>query len=120
MAYSEHFERLRHGSEDRTRPVRKTQRLPDKELADDDVADMVRLIERKLAWYGFTSVTVGPYIRVEGCRVLVELIERGKVLCRLGLESGSTGYAGGQGLATLMYALRGERRRKVVEVNCAP
>ena len=81
-------------------------------MTGSDLADMVRLIERKLAWYGFTSIKVGPFIRIRGAKVFIDLLERDEVLCRLELDPAmqTTSYTDAHGLATLMTSLRGDAR----------
>jgi hypothetical protein len=82
-------------------------------MTGTDLADIVRLIERKLAWYGFTSIKVGPFIRISGGRVLIDLLDRGEVLCRLELDPAMQTQTCTEtsGLATLMNSLRGVRPR---------
>jgi hypothetical protein len=60
-----------------------------KQLTGQDLADIVRLLECKLAWYGFRSVKVGPFIRLQGRKVLIDLVDRGDVLCRMELDNKS-------------------------------
>jgi hypothetical protein len=93
MAYSEKFRRSgNHGDH-----TRKLQRLPRRDgpsrtedgsagLTGTALADIVRVIERKLAWYGFTSVKIGPFIRIAGGKVFIDLLDRGEVMCRLELD----------------------------------
>jgi hypothetical protein len=60
-----------------------------KELTGRDLAEVVRLLKCKLAWYGFRSVRVGPFIRMKGRKVLIDLLDRGEVLCRIELDAES-------------------------------
>lgn len=60
-----------------------------KELTGRDLAEVVRLLKCKLAWYGFRSVRVGPFIRMRGRKVLIDLLDRGEVLCCLELDADS-------------------------------
>ena len=82
-------------------------------LTGTDLADIVRLIERKLAWYGFTSVKVGPFIRIRGGKVFVDLLDRGELLCRLELDPAmqTSACTEASGIATLMNSLRGTQHR---------
>jgi hypothetical protein len=82
-------------------------------MTGTDLADIVRLIERKLAWYGFTSVKVGPFIRIRGEKVFIDLLDRGEVLCRLELDPATqtSTCSEASGLATLLNSLRGVRPR---------
>jgi len=95
MAYSETFGRSgNHGDDPRRAPRRPRRACGDASrgeaetvaLTGTDLADIVRLIERKLVWYGFTSVKVGPFIRITGGKVFIDLLDRGEVLCRLELD----------------------------------
>jgi hypothetical protein len=52
-----------------------------------DLAEVVRLLKCKLAWYGFRSVRVGPFIRIKGRKVLIDFLGRGEVLCPIELAS---------------------------------
>ena len=56
------------------------------ELTAGDLAEIVELLECKLAWFGFRSVKVGPFIRVKDNTVSIDLLDRGDVLCRIELD----------------------------------
>ena len=118
MAYPETFGRLgNHGDDPRKAPRPPRQAGDGASRGQDgtvgltgtDLADIVRLIERKLAWYGFTSVKVGPFIRITGGKVFIDLLDRGEVLCRLELDPAmqTSTCTESSGLVTLMNSLRG-------------
>lgn len=122
MAYSERFGRSgNHGDDPRRAPRRPRRDGGDSSrgqgeavaMTGTDLADIVRLIERKLAWYGFTSVKVGPFIRIRGGKVFIDLLDRGEVLCRLELDPAmqTSTCTEASGLATLINSLRGVRPR---------
>jgi hypothetical protein len=81
---------------------------PRKQLTGRDLADIVRLLECKLAWYGFRSVKVGPFIRIQGHRVFIDLLDRGEVLCRMELDAQSDvlDCSRGHALALLVNSLQ--------------
>ncbi len=58
-------------------------------LTGRNIAEIVELLECKLAGFGFRSVKVGPFIRVKDGTVSIDLMDRGDVLCRIELEYGS-------------------------------
>ena len=84
------------------------------ELTGRDLAEIVKLLECKLAWYGFRSVKVGPFIRIQDRKVLIDLLDRGEVLCslELDLQSGAPASSDGRPLAPLMNSLRERPYRK--------
>jgi hypothetical protein len=57
------------------------------ELTGRDLAEIVELLECNLAWFGFRSVKVGPFIRVKDDTVSIDLIDRGDMLCRIELPA---------------------------------
>jgi|GEM_PF-5023371 hypothetical protein len=81
------------------------------ELTGRDLAEIVKLLECKLAWYGFRSVEVGPFIRVNHHTISIDLLERGAVLCRIEVDrdSGAITRSGGQALRALVAPLQTER-----------
>ena len=70
-------------------------------LTGRDLAEIVKLLECKLAWWGFRSVEVGPFIRVGDHTISIDLLlaDGGRVLCRVevdrhsGMVDPSTGPA---------------------------
>jgi hypothetical protein len=64
------------------------------ELTGRDLAEIVELLEVKLAWFGFRSVKVGPFIRVKDDTVSIDLMHRGDVLCRIQLDRPSGEWNG--------------------------
>jgi len=64
-------------------------RAPSKALTGHDLAEVVRLLKCKLAWYGFQYVSVGPFITMKGQKVLIDLLDRDEVLCRIELDAES-------------------------------
>ncbi len=93
-------------------PTRNSQRR--QELTGRDVAEIVELLERKLAWFGFRSVKVGPFVRVKDNTVSIDLLDRGEVLCRIQLDrrSGAIRPSSSDGLRPLMTCLRKEDRNR--------
>jgi hypothetical protein len=74
----------------------RTSEIP--ELTGGDLAEIVGLLECKLAWYGFRSVKVGPFIRVNDNTVSIDLLNRGDVLCRIELDRRSNQWHGLDGI----------------------
>ena len=115
MAYSETFDMSGNHGDDPPRAPRRAGggasrgQAETVALTGTDLADIVRLIERKLVWYGFTSVKVGPFITITGGKVFIDLLDRGEVLCRLELDPATQTSTCSEttGLATLMNSLRG-------------
>jgi hypothetical protein len=68
------------------------------ELTGSDLAEIVGLLERKLAWYGFPSVKVGPFIRVNDNTVSIDLLNHGDGLCRIELDRRSHQWHGLDGI----------------------
>ena len=57
------------------------------ELTGRDLAEIVKLLKRKLAWWGFRSVEVGPFIRVGHHAISIDLLlAGGRVLCRVEVD----------------------------------
>jgi hypothetical protein len=57
------------------------------ELTGRDIAEIVKLLECKLAWWGFRSVEVGPFIRVSHHTISIDLRRAGGcVLCRVEVD----------------------------------
>jgi hypothetical protein len=68
------------------------------ELTVSDLAEIVRLLERKLAWFGFRSIKVGPFIRVNDNAASIDLLNRDDVLCRIELDRRSHQWLGLDGI----------------------
>jgi hypothetical protein len=79
-------------------------------LTGKDLAEIVKLLERKLAWFGLRSVKVGPFVRVKDNTVSVDLIDCGGLLYRIELEGWSRSIkpSSGDALCRLMTTLRSE------------
>jgi hypothetical protein len=57
------------------------------ELTGRDLAEIVKLLECKLAWWGFQSVELGPFIRVSHHTISIDLLRAGgRVLCRVEVD----------------------------------
>jgi len=57
------------------------------ELTGRDLAEIVKLLECKLAWWGFRSVEVGPFVRVSHHTISIDLLRAGgRVLCRVDID----------------------------------
>ena len=81
-----------------TRPSRYPQTSEIPELTGSDLAEIVGFLERKLAWFGFRSVKVGPFIRVNDNTVSIDLLNRGDVMCRIELDRRSHQWHGLEGI----------------------
>jgi len=68
------------------------------ELTGSDLAEIVGLLECKLAWLGYRSVKVGPFIRVNDDTVSIDLLNRGDVMCRIELDRRSHQWHGLEGI----------------------
>jgi hypothetical protein len=55
-------------------------------LTGRDLAEIVDLLKRKLAWYGFRSIALGPVVKVQEQIISVDLMDRGLVVGRVELE----------------------------------
>jgi hypothetical protein len=75
-----------------------------------DIAQVVELLERKLAWFGLRAVTIGR-IKVNDRAILVDLLTQGNFLCRIEVDrkSGAITRSGGEALTPLIALLRRER-----------
>jgi hypothetical protein len=57
------------------------------ELTGRDLAEIVKLLECKLAWWGFQSVELGPFIRVSHHTISIDLLRAGgRVLCHVEVD----------------------------------
>ena len=76
------------------------------ELTGRDLAEIVRLLECKLAWWGFRSVELGPFIRVGDHTISIDLllVDGGRVLCRVEVDrhSGMVDPSTGRALSRLV------------------
>jgi len=77
------------------------------ELTVTDLAEIVDLLKRKLAWFGLHSVRIGPYVKVHNGAVLIDLLEGGDPCCRVVLNrrSGAVAFPNGSALRRLMASL---------------
>ena len=75
------------------------------ELTGRDLAEIVKLLECKLAWWGFRSVKVGPFVRVGHHAISIDLLlAGGRVLCRVEVDrrSGMVDSSAGRALNRLL------------------
>jgi hypothetical protein len=81
------------------------------DITNRGIAEIVELVERKLAWFGFRSVTIGPFIKVTDRAILIDLLTQGNFLCRIEVDrqSGAITRSGDDALAPLIASLRRER-----------
>jgi hypothetical protein len=81
-------------------------------LTGKDLAEIVELLERKLAWFGLRSVKVGPFVRVKDDMVSIDLIDRCGLSHRIELEGRSRRIepSSGDALLLLMTPLRCRNR----------
>jgi len=74
--------------------------VPEKgeQLTGRGLAEIVNLLECKLAWYGFRSVEIGPFVKVNQHTISVDLSQRGALLCRIEVDrkSGAVTRTGGR------------------------
>ena len=96
-------------------PAQTSERQPEPSrkgvITNRGIAEIVELVERKLAWFGFRSVTIGPFIKVTDRAILIDLLTQGNFLCRIEVDrqSGAITRSGGDALAPLIASLRRER-----------
>jgi hypothetical protein len=56
------------------------------ELTGRDLAEIVDVLKRKFAWYGFRSIALGPVIKVQEHTISVDLMGGGVVVGRIEVE----------------------------------
>ena len=56
------------------------------ELTGRDLAEIVDLLKRKFAWYGFRSIALGPVLKVQEHTISVDLMGGGVVVGRIEVE----------------------------------
>jgi hypothetical protein len=80
------------------------------ELTVADLADIVNLLERKLAWFGLHSVRIGPYVQIRNGSILIDLLDGDETFCRiaLGRRQGVMAFPSGNALRPLMTSLQKE------------
>ena len=84
------------------------------ELTVTDLAEVVDLLKRKLAWFGLHSVRIGPYVKVKNGAILIDLLDGGDPFCRVALDrrSGVIAFPNGSALRPLMASLNKDVRRR--------
>ena len=89
------------------------------ELTVTALAEIVGLVERKLAWFGLQSVRTGPYVTIRNGAILIDLLDGDKPFCRIELNrhSGAIAFPSGNALRPLMTSLRKAVNRKAVNRN---
>jgi hypothetical protein len=82
-------------------------------LTGKDLAEIVELLERKLAWFGLKSVRVGPFVRVKDDTVSIALIDQGGLSYSIELEGRSRRIkpSSGDALRLLMTSLPRNRSK---------
>jgi hypothetical protein len=55
-------------------------------LTGRDLAEIVDLLKRKLSWYGFRSIALGPVIKVQEQTISVDLMDSGVVVGRVEVD----------------------------------
>jgi hypothetical protein len=83
----------------------KREELTGRDLAERDLAEIVKLLECKLAWWGFRSVEPGPSITVSRHTISIDLRRAGgRVLCRVEVDrqSGRVDPSAGRALSRLL------------------
>ena len=79
-------------------------------LTGRDLGEIVKLLECKLAWWGFRSIEVGPFIRVSDHTISIDLhlMDGGRVLCRIEVDrdSGLVDPSAGGTLSRLLKSQR--------------
>lgn len=88
-------------------------------LTGKDLAEIIELLERKLAWFGLKSVRVGPLVRVKDDTVSVALIDQGGLSYSIELEGRSRRIkpSSGDALRLLMTSLPRENRNRSKPTN---
>ena len=74
------------------------------ELTGQDLAEIVKLLECKLAWWGFRSVEIGPFVKVSPHTISIDLLRSGgRVLCcvEFDRQSGMVHPSAGRALSRL-------------------
>jgi len=74
--------------------------VPEKErrLTGRGLAEMVNLLECKLAWYGFRSVEIGPFVKVNRHTISIDLSQGGAFLGRIEVDRESGAITAPAGL----------------------
>jgi hypothetical protein len=82
------------------------------EITNLEVAEIVELVKRKLAWLGLRSVKIGPFIRVNERAILIDLLAQDSFLCCIKVDrrSGAISRSGNE-LRPLIASLRTEEGR---------
>ena len=77
-------------------------------LTGKDLAEIVELLEHKLAWFGLRWVKVGPFVHVKDDMVSIDLIDRCGLSYRIELEGRSRRInpSSSDALLLLMTSLR--------------
>jgi len=83
------------------------------ELTVTDLADIVELLKRRLAWFGLHSVRIGPYVKVRNGSILIDLLDGDELFCRVTLDrrSGVMAFPSGSALRPLMASLHNDVSR---------
>ena len=56
------------------------------QLTGRGLAEIVNLLECKLAWYGFRSVEIGPFVKVNRHTISIDLSQQGALLGRVEVD----------------------------------
>jgi len=74
--------------------------VPEKtgQLTGRSLAEIVNLLEVKLAWYGFRSVEIGPFVKVNRDTISIDLSQRGALLGRIDVDRKSGAVTAPAGL----------------------
>ncbi len=83
------------------------------ETTNLEVAEIVELVKRKLAWFGLRSVKIGPFVKVNDRAIVIDLLADGNFLCRIEVDrqSGAITKSGDDALSSLITSLQSERAR---------
>jgi hypothetical protein len=70
----------------------------EKRLTGRSLAEIVNLLECKLAWYGFRAVEIGPFVKVNRHTISIDLSQRGAFLGRIEVDRESGAVTAPAGL----------------------
>jgi hypothetical protein len=70
----------------------------EKQLTGRGLAEIVNLLECKLAWYGFRSVEIGPFVKVNRHTISIDVSQRGAFLGRIEVDRESGAITAPAGL----------------------
>jgi hypothetical protein len=87
---------------------------PPTRLTLSDLAEMVELVKRRLAWFGLEALRIGPVLKVREGAVVIELLHEDEVFCRIELDAqqGLTKFTTCEALRPLISTLQKHPTRR--------